>query len=178
MTVRRYPHQFRFQVISLWLVENYLPRTALDVGGGKGLLAYLLNLRGWDVTVVDPVYQSLPSKYKDIELDKRILIPESEKVKQITAPFEEAMAKDFDLLIGLHAHGSNIKILNAAAKYHKDFLILPCCVIDEPIEVKEGINWMNSLEDYAIKLGLPVKRHTFNFVRQSTALYVIDRIKS
>jgi len=49
---------------------------------------------------------------------------------------------------------------------------------DEPIEVRGGINWMDSLEKYAIKLDLPVKRHTFNFVRQSTALYVIDRIKS
>ena len=106
-------------------------------------------------------------------MDKRVLIPSSDKVKRITAPFEEDMAKDFDLLIGLHAHGSNIKILNVAAKHKKDFLILPCCVIDEPIEVKGGINWMNYLEDYAIKLGLPVKRHTFNFVRQSSALYSI-----
>ena len=178
MTNRRYPHQFRFQVISAWLADNYSPRKSLDVGGGKGLLAYLLNQRGWDVTVVDPVDQPLPHKYKDIEFDKRILIPHNEKVKLITAPFAEDMAKDFDLLIGLHAHGSNIKILNVAAKHHKDILILPCCVIDEPIEIKGGINWMNSLEDYALNLSLPVKRHTFNFVRQSTALYKIDTIKS
>ncbi len=173
MTNRRYPHQFRFQVISAWLADNYSPRKALDVGGGKGLLSYLLNLRGWDATVVDPVDQQLPPKYKDIKLDQRVLIPNSEKVRRITAPFEEVMARDFDLLIGLHAHGSNIKILNATAKYKKDFLILPCCVIDEPIEVKGGINWMDSLEEYAINLGLPIKRHTFNFVRQSTALYSI-----
>lgn len=178
MTTRRYPHQFRFQVISTWLADNYSPRKALDVGGGKGLLAYLLNQLGWDVTVVDPVDQPLPPKYKDIELDKRILIPTTASVKRITAPFEEDMAKDFDLLIGLHAHGSNINILNVAAKLKKDFLILPCCLIDEPVKVKSGINWMNSLEEYALKLGLPVKRHTFNFVRQSTALYSIDRIKS
>jgi hypothetical protein len=70
--------------------------------------------------VVDPVDLPLPSKYKDIELDKRIL-PSTEKVNRITAPFEEEMAKDYDLLIGLHAHGSNIKILNVAARDHKDF---------------------------------------------------------
>lgn len=173
MTSRRYPHQFRFQVISTWLADNYSPRKALDIGGSKGLLAYLLNQRGWDVTVVDPVDLPLPSKYKDIELDKRILIPSTEKVNRITAPFEEEMAKDYDLLIGLHAHGSNMKILNVAARDHKDFLILPCCVIDEPIEVKGGINWMDSLEEYAVNLHLPVKRHVFNFVRQSTALYAI-----
>jgi hypothetical protein len=173
MTVRRYPHQFRFQVISAWLADNYSPRRTLDVGGGKGLLAYLLNLRGWDVSVIDPVDQTLPPKYKDLALDKRILIPTSSKVNRITAPFEEDMANGFDLLIGLHAHGSNIKILNVASKHHKDFLILPCCVIDEPIEVKGGINWMDSLEIYAKNLGLPVKRKVFNFVRQSTALYFI-----
>jgi len=175
MTTRRYPHQFRFQVISSWLAENYSPRIALDVGGGKGLLAYLLNRRGWDVTVVDPVNQPLPPKYKDIISGQRILITNRDQIHRITAPFAEDMAKDFDLLIGLHAHGSNIKILNMAAKYKKDFLILPCCVIDEPIEIKGGINWMNSLEEYATKLGLPVKRHTFNFVRQSTALYTIEQ---
>ncbi len=177
MINRRYPHQFRFQVIAAWLADNYSPRKALDVGGGKGLLAYLLNLRGWDVTVVDPVDQPLPPKYKDISMDKRILIPSTARVSRITAPFEEEMASDFDLLIGLHAHGSNIKILNVAANLKKDFLILPCCVIDEPIEVKGGINWMNSLEKYAINLDLPVKRHTFNFVRQSTALYLIEGSK-
>jgi hypothetical protein len=164
-------------VISAWLADNYVPRKALDVGGGKGLLAYLLNERGWDVAVVDPVDQPLPPKYKDIQLDKRILIPVTKKVTRITAPFEEDMAKNYDLLIGLHAHGSNIKILNVAAKYHKDFLILPCCVIDEPIQVQANINWMNSLEEYALKLGLPVKRTQFNFVRQSTALYSIGTIK-
>ena len=178
MTNRRFPHQFRFQVISTWLADNYSPRKALDVGGGKGLLAYLLNLRGWDVTVVDPIDQPLPPKYKDIQLDKRVLIAPTQSVTRITAPYQEEMSQDYDLLIGLHAHGSNIKILNAAAKYKKDFLILPCCVIDEPIVVKGGINWMNSLEDYAFKLGLPAKCHAFNFVRQSTALYSIAIIKS
>lgn len=173
MVNRRYPHQFRFQIIAAWLAEHYSLRRVLDIGGGKGLLAYLLNQRGWQTTVVDPIDQPLPPKYKDIVLGKRIRIPHTEKVPRITAPFEEVMAQDFDLLLGLHAHGSNIKILRAAAQYHKDFLILPCCVIDEPIKVVGGINWMNSLEDYALQLGLPVKRHTFNFVRQSTALYLI-----
>jgi hypothetical protein len=174
MTTRRYPHQFRFQVIASWLADNYAPRRTLDVGGGKGLLAYLLNLRSWDVSVVDPVDQLLPPKYKDIITGKRILITDRAQVKRITGPFTEDMGQDFDLLIGLHAHGSNIKILEAAAKYHKDFLILPCCVIDEPIEVRGGINWMDSLEEYAKQIGLPVKRTTFNFVRQSTALYKIN----
>lgn len=177
MIARRYPHQFRFQLIAQWLSENYSPRKAVDVGGGKGLLAYLLNRQGWDVTVVDPVDQPLPSKYRDIIMDKRVLVPSTEVVKRITMPYVESMAKNFDLLIGLHAHGSNISIINGAAKYKKDFIILPCCVIDEPIKIKANINWMDSLESYAKNLGLPVKRMQFNFVRQSIALYSIGESK-
>ena len=171
MVQRRLPHQFRFQVIAQWLTENYTPRKAADVGGGKGLLAYLLNKQGWDVTVIDPINQPLPPKYKDISLNKRVLISPQEKVKRIDLPFQEDMGKDYDLLIGLHAHGSNIKIINTCAQNGKDFLLLPCCVIDEPIEVQANINWFDSLEKYAQQLNIPVQRNTFNFVRQSTALY-------
>src|SRR3989339_1221443 len=98
MINRRYPHQFRFQVISAWLAENYSPRTALDVGGGKGLLAYLLNQNRWKVDVVDPVDQHLPPKFKDIVEDKRVLIVDRDQVKRITAPFTEEMAENYDLL--------------------------------------------------------------------------------
>lgn len=173
MANRRYPHQFRFQVITDWLVETYKPCKAADVGGGKGLLAYLLNQKGWDVTVIDPINQSLPKKYRDLDADKRILIPSTESVKRIDLPFEEEMTKDFDLLIGLHAHGSNIKIINSCAKYKKNFVLLPCCVIDEPIEVKANINWMDSLEEYATKQGFKVHKTHLNFVRQSTVLYTL-----
>ncbi len=171
MTTRRLPHQFRFQAIAKWLTENYTPRRAIDVGGGKGLLAYLLNKQGWEVSVVDPVNQGLPHKYKDLSEGKRVLIAPEEKVDRIDLPFGEEMGKDTDLLIGLHAHGSNMKIMNACKTYGCDFILLPCCVIDEPIEIKPNINWLNSLEEYAIELGLPVKRTTFNFVGQGTALY-------
>ncbi len=171
MVNRRFPHQFRFQLITEWLTQTYSPMKAADVGGGKGLLAYLLNQQGWSVTVIDPVNQSLPSKYKDIRIDKRMLIPAGSEVKRIDLPFEEEIAHDFDLLIGLHAHGSNMKIINAAAKYKKDFVLFPCCVIGEPIKVQPNINWMDSLEKYAKELGLPVEKVTLNFVRQSTGIF-------
>lgn len=171
MPDRRLPHQFRFQLIAQWLAQTYSPRKAADIGGGKGLLTYLLNQEGWEVTVIDPVNQPLPKKYKDIELDKRILIPKTATITRINLPFEEEKAKDFDLLIGLHAHGSNIKIINSCAKHRKDFVLFPCCVIDEPIEIKPNTNWMNSLEDYAKNLGLQVEKVQVNFVRQNIGLF-------
>ena len=171
MLIRRLPHQFRFQLIAQWLAATYSPKKAADVGGGKGLLAYLLNQKGWQTTVIDPIDQSLPKKYRDVELDKRILIPTTAWVPRITKPFEEEMTKDFDLLIGLHAHGSNIKIINACAKYQKDFALFPCCVVDEPIEIKPNINWMNSLEEYGQNFGLHVEKIQLNFVRQNKGLF-------
>lgn len=171
MVKRRLPHQFRFQLLAKWLVNTYTPRKAADVGGGKGLLAYFLNKRGWDVTVIDPINQALPKKYKDIDTGERVFIPGNAKVSRLDLPFEEEMTKDFDLLIGLHAHGSNMKIINSAVKYGKDFVLFPCCVVDEPIEIKPNINWFKSLEDYAREKGFQIRNIKLNFVRQSSGFY-------
>lgn len=171
MTSRRLQHNLRFQLLAKWLVSNYSPRKAADVGGGKGLLAYFLNKEGWDVTVIDPVNQGLPEKYKDLNTGKRVFIPKEEKVTRIDNPFDEEMTKNFDLLIGMHAHGSNMKIINSSVKYSKDFVLFPCCVIDEPIEIKPNINWFESLENYAADLGLQIKSVKLNFVRQSSGFY-------
>ena len=171
MIKRRLPHQFRFQLLAQWLTDTYSLRKAADIGGGKGLLAYFLNQQGWEVTVIDPVNQSLPKKYKDIDSGTRLFIPKDAQVKRINLPYSEEMAKDFDLLIGLHAHGSNMKIINGAAKYNKDFVLFPCCVIDEPIEIKPNINWFDSLEDYARDLRLPIESVRLNFVRQSSGFF-------
>ena len=166
-------HQFRFQMLAGWLVKNYPPRKALDVGGGKGLLAFLLNKNGWEARVLDPVDQALPYKYKDLELMRRVLLTEEEKksVKRLTKNFEIEDAKDFDLLIGLHTHGSNMKIIEACAKYKKNFVLLPCCVIDEPIEKRAGVNWLESLVDYARDMGFEVGREKLGFVGQDMVIF-------
>jgi hypothetical protein len=81
------------------------------------------------------------------------------------------MAKDFDLLIGLHAHGSNLQIIDACKKYGKDFLLLPCCVIDEPLIKRPDVDWMESLIDYAKGKGFEVKRDELNFKGQNVLIY-------
>ena len=49
-----------------------------DVGGGKGLLSYLLQDSGWSATVIDPVEQALPSKYKDLSSSTQVRIAAAE----------------------------------------------------------------------------------------------------
>jgi len=157
----------------MWLTQRYKPVKVLDVGGGKGLLSYLLNKSGWEATVVDPAISDYLTKYKDIETGKRVLLSddEIESSKRIVGVFKEEMAKDYDLLIGLHAHGSNLQIIDACKKYGKDFLLLPCCVIDEPLIKKPDVDWLESLIDYAKNKGFDVKKDELNFKGQNVLIY-------
>ncbi|MCA9382099.1 hypothetical protein KC660_01685 [Candidatus Dojkabacteria bacterium] len=140
--------KFRFQLLSEWIINNYNPCKVADIGGGKGLLSYLLNKNDFKSTVIDPFNQTLPEKYKDLQGKKHKVLP-TETVPRINEEFRTEMANDFDLLVGLHAHGSNMKVIESAAKYRKQLILLPCCVINEPIIPKPNINWLDSLEEYA-----------------------------
>lgn len=165
--------KFRFQLLHEWLITNHDPCKAADIGGGKGLLALLLNQSGWDVTIIDPGEAGKAPKYRDPITGKQVQLTKEDLagIKKITQPFDENMAADFDLLIGLHTHGSNMKIIDAATKYNKQFLLLPCCVIDEPVTPQPNINWTDSLEEYAMKQGHQVRRFELNFKGQNIGLY-------
>lgn len=175
-TKRKLVNKYRFQLLQMWLTKRYKPGSAIDVGGGKGLLSYLLNKHGWRVDVVDPNITDELTKYKDLETKRRVLI-ENENFNRIVLPFKEEMAEDYDLLIGLHAHGSNMQIIKAARKYGKDFLLVPCCVIGEPIEKRASINWLGSLFEYSKSLGFEVKKDTLNFKGQNTLIYTDKYLK-
>lgn len=162
--------KYRFQLLHQWIVEHFEPCRVADIGGGKGLLTLLLNQGSFHSVVIDPYKQALPIKYKDLNKQK-FKISEEQSVPRIDAVFEKETAKNFDLLIGLHAHGSNMKIIEAAAEYKKSFILMPCCVIDEPITPQPNIDWVDSLEEYANKLGLKTDRFELNFRGQNKGFY-------
>jgi hypothetical protein len=174
--VLRKVKKFRFQLLHDWVVGHVKPCRVADVGGGKGLLGFLLNADGYETAVIDPYDQGLPAKYKSLE-GERFRISEASSIPRISGTFEKNMAKDFDLLVGMHAHGSNMKIIEAAAEYGKDFILMPCCVIDEPIIPQANIDWFESLEEYAKKLGLQTERFELNFRGQNKGFYSIKRKK-
>jgi hypothetical protein len=163
--------RFRFQLLQQWLVHNFEPCKAADIGGGKGLLSYLLIQNGWHAVVIDPHVQALPEKYKDIVTGSRVRIAPTESVPHISEEFNPQKAQGFDMLIGLHAHGCNIKIIQAAARYGCSFVIFPCCVIDEPFVPPPGVHWLENLADYAIRQGHAVKPFRLNFKGQNIGLY-------
>ncbi len=162
--------KFRFQLLHRWLTEHFAPARVADIGGGKGLLAYLLQQNGWQVTVIDPVNQALPDKYKDISSGKRMRIAATEKVSHINQPFAKSMGCHFDMLVGMHAHGCNAKIINAATKFGCGFVLFPCCVIDEPFYPPLGVQWLESVTDYAVRQGHTVYPFRLNFKGQNIGL--------
>jgi len=167
----RKPKKFRWLYLATWLGETYEPCKIADIGGGKGMLSYILSQKyGWDCTVIEPEKQDLLEKYTDLEKQK-IEIEKDEKIKYVAKPFSKEMAENYDLLIGLHAHGVNMHMIEACKEYGKDFFLVPCCVIDEPIVKEFGVNWRESLVDYATGLGFDVKKVQLNFKGKNIGIY-------
>jgi hypothetical protein len=163
--------KFRFQLLREWITEHTAPCRVADIGGGKGLLAYLLIQSGWEATTIDPFAQSLPTKYKDFVADRQVRIAESESVPRRNLPFAPEMAQEFDLLVAMHAHGCNIQIIDAAKSYRKDVILLPCCIIDEPLRPDQGVHWLQCLADYAKSKGFIIEPFRLNFEGQNIGLY-------
>ncbi len=169
--------KFRFQLLHRWLVEHLEPCRVADIGGGKGLLTYLLQQSGWQATVIDPVSQALPTKYKDITTGKRVRIAPTERVRRIDRPFEPVLDTHFDLLIGMHAHGCNAAIIDTATATGGGFVLFPCCVIDEPFYPPLGVRWLESVADYAVRQGHTVYPFRLNFKGQNIGLCAPGRCR-
>lgn len=163
--------KFRFQLLHRWISTHIEVCKTADVGGGKGLLTYLLRQDGWDVTTIDPESQPLPSKYKDISSNKQTRIAVDISVPRINQPFDPAMAEDFDLLIGMHAHGCNIKIIDSMMRPNGQFILLPCCIIDEPLLPPKGMHWLTCVLHYALEQAFDVTPFQLNFRGQNIGFY-------
>jgi hypothetical protein len=164
--------KFRFQLLHAWIAAQLAPCRVADIGGGKGLLAYLLGQSGWQATVIDPLHQALPSKYKNMATDRQMHIDPSASVPHLDRIFAPGMARDFDLLIALHAHGCNIMMIDAAATYRRQVIVLPCCIIDEPLLPAAGVHWLQCVADYAKSRGFTVEPFRLNFKGQNIGLYL------
>jgi len=169
--------KFRAQLLHQWLVETIEPCRAADIGGGKGLISYLLIRSGWQATVIDPFDQPLPDKYKDIRTGQRIKIPPEATVPRIVSGFEAQQAADFDLLVGMHAHGCNARIIDAAARYGCGFILFPCCVIDEPFFPRLNVHWLESLASYALFKDLDIFPFRLNFKGQNIGLCCLGKCR-
>lgn len=129
----------------------------LDVAGGKGELAarMCMCLRK-KVVLVDPrkadiahcfktlVLPKIPNKWQKRLEDQRDQNPSfvedvlSERFRQLVTTFDNRTVEhsieiieavqNASLLIGLHADGATEAIVDAALRYQKPFVVVPCCV--------------------------------------------------
>jgi hypothetical protein len=155
--------KFRFQLLADWVVERFPPCTVADVGGGKGLLTHLLCEAGFRAEVVDPVDQPLPSRYKDLRTGRRVRLGDQARVPRRRVPFGPELGRRYDLLVALHAHGSNLAVLDTVARAGNSCVVLPCCVVDEPAAPDPGRNWFMWLVGQARDRGLEPQFLALNF---------------
>ena len=163
--------RFRFQLLHKWLTAHFDPCRVADIGGGKGLLTYLLRQSGWDATVIDPHRQSLPTRFKDLETGQRFRIDREESVPRLNRSFEPSMATEFDLLVGMHAHGCNLTVIEAARAGGCDIVLIPCCVIDEPATPPRNVHWLPWLANQAEGAGFLTEFFRLNFKGQSIGFH-------
>lgn len=164
--------RFRFQLLARWIQETFPACRVADVGGGKGLLTYLLRRGGYDAVVIDPLEQPLPGRYKEIDSGERVRIPAAATVPRITAPYQARLGERFDLLVALHAHGTNLAVLDTAARVGSSCVVMPCCVIEEPAVPPRDQNWFTWLLGRAAGLGLDPQLFYLNFSGQNVGFYV------
>jgi hypothetical protein len=164
--------KFRFQLLAEWISGNFPPCAVADVGGGKGLLAYLLQGAGFSCTVIDPVDQALPAKYRDLGSGRQVKIPASASVPRLTQDFRVELAERFDLLVALHAHGVNLQILDAVRDLGVSCVVLPCCVIGERSVPEADRDLLTWLTGQARESGLPAEYFYLNFKGRSTGFRI------
>ena len=158
--------KFRFQLLAAWIAEQFPPCAVADVGGGKGLLSHLLNQAGFRAEVVDPVDQPLPSRYRDLASGRRVRLGGQDRVPRRRTRFGPGLGRRYDLLVALHAHGSNLAVLDTVAQARNSCVVLPCCVVEEPSAPAPGQNWFMWLVDRARALGLEPEFFALNFAGQ------------
>jgi hypothetical protein len=160
------PKRFRSQLLAGWIADTFPPCTVADVGGGKGLLTWLLNEAGFQAEVVDPVDQPLPSRYRDLGTGRRVRLGPGDRVPRRRTRFRPALGRRYDLLVALHAHGSNLAVLDTVAQADNSCVVLPCCVVEEPSAPGPGQNWFIWLVERARALGLEPELFALNFSGQ------------
>jgi hypothetical protein len=167
--------RFRSQLLAAWIAERFPPCAVADVGGGKGLLSWLLIEAGFRAEVVDPVDQPLPATYRDLRSGRRVRLGPDAAVPRRRVAFGPALGRRYDLLVALHAHGSNLAVLDTAAAAGSSCVVLPCCVVDEPAAPGPGQNWFLWLVERARDLGLEPELFALNFAGQNLGFVVRGR---
>ena len=99
----------RFELFAEHIQRYYSPGIRIaDVAGGKtGELNKVLSNKGYVVTTIDPAFR-----------------PDS-RVTGWSMHYTEELAREFDLVVGLHPDEATEEIIYSAT--HRPIIVVPCC---------------------------------------------------
>lgn len=162
------------------LDDNNTCHHVLDVAGGKGeVSARLAMCHRQDVVMVDPrpanllhcfetlVLPKIPNKWQQRILEQTRDDPNfiqhvlKQRCQQIVTTFEDHVLEESmelqnavqnaSVILGLHADGATEAIVNAALKYNKPFVVVPCCVFPNLFQQRRVVDDSGNL--------VPVRSH-------------------
>ena len=135
----------RFEIIADFVTERYGKKIKYiaDVAGGQGMLARMLNKRGYESEVIDPrgyTLKGVPSRQEEYKSD---------------------MADYYDLVIGLHPDEA-IREVGESARI-RPVLIVPCCNFWDRNKKLGRDPLLEAIEQYYKENKIKYERITFNF---------------
>lgn len=120
-------HAGRHNEFAKWLVDNGFDGPIIDVGGGRGGLAWQLQCEyGIECLTIDPcVAKPLCKRRRNILRKRGIDAP-----RRLTSTLQDAshLIQTCSALVGLHPDEVTEPIVDYALKYGKPFAVVPCCV--------------------------------------------------
>lgn len=155
----------RFKIFSELIAGRFDRQNKIaDIAGGKGYLQIELRKNGFqDVATYD---LQLNTKRREV-------------IEYHCYLFEEKMAANYDVLVGLHPDKATDLIISSAAKNKKSFAVIPCCVMANIIPFVRGKKiphkskfelWDEHLIQYAQKLNFKVEVQKLPFSGRNTAI--------
>jgi hypothetical protein len=133
----------RFEAVADYITAHIKAKYVADVAGGQGMLARLLNKRGYEAEVIDPRGWTMVG------------------VASRHAKYSADMADYYDLIIGLHPDEALRPVVESAKV--RPVLVVPCCNFCDKTR-KLGRNaLLDEIEDYMHANDIQHEKVSFNF---------------
>lgn len=143
-------------------------RHIADVGGGRGLLAVELMLRGLVCTVIDPRRPTkLPRQVRKKIRKEMIRRGTAPPLEAVTNGVDETDLAPYDLIVGMHPDEATEPIVRSAVEWGKPFAVAPCCVMPLDGEGRTFEEWM----DYLVSLAPGCKTATLPMEGRNVVIY-------
>ena len=141
--------------------------TVADVGGGRGILSFLLNEFVKHSTIIDPRPATFPRWIHRRLRKKARRTGTVSIIERVHQNVESVDLSRFDLTVALHPDEATEPTLRYAIKHNINLAIVPCCVFPLDGYKRSVPEWMN----YLLSIAPDVKKHQLPFSGANTVLW-------